>query len=67
LISGFASGLPLLIESKGRQTEISLFCLKEGFDMLYLILKRRYKGIAIKHAEILIFSFAAAIILYQYF
>jgi hypothetical protein len=60
------TGFPLLLESPGRRTEISLFCLNKGIEMLYMIFRRRHPDLHIKYGEVWLLALSAALLSYYY-
>ena len=66
VFTGFLTGIPLMLESPGRQIEISLYTLDKGANMIYLILERRYPWIKVKHGEVLLFGLSASILTFFY-
>ncbi|CAL9110573.1 unnamed protein product [Musa textilis] len=69
VIGTFPTGLALLIEKKSRRTEISLYCLARAIESFCTCLSDAGvfpQASKLKRADVIVFSFATAIIMHCY-
>lgn len=66
IYSGWVSGLAIMLESPGRQVEISLYSLTKGLEMIYFLMRRRIPGLWVRHGEKYLNAIALALLTFAY-